>query len=185
VQVSPGGGVRVFGITVGETSLGAAEKLLGRGEITLFKSPDGKKGIEAYFDNVNLSGLSAKMVLAMHIPEAELQGMHQRGVRASSLGSGTQKVQLSAEDLQRVRTAPVASLTYMPGIHLSSEDALKRFGMPAEKWREKESKVEHWLYPQIGLDIAFSESEKEVLQYVPPADFNRLREPLTQGERLG
>jgi hypothetical protein len=39
--------------------------------------------------------------------------------------------------------------------------------------------VEHFLYPAKGLDLILDRKGKEVLQYVAPRDFARLREPLT------
>jgi hypothetical protein len=54
---------------------------------------------------------------------------------------------------------------------------LQRFGAPAERIRQGET-LEHFLYPAQGLDIVLDSKGKEVLQYVAPADFARLRAPL-------
>jgi hypothetical protein len=184
VEATPSGGLRVFGLTVGESTLADAERLYHEGNVTLFRSPQGKIGVEAFFENVNLSGLSAKVVLGLRVPADELAAMYERGVRASKLASGTQKVSLTSEDRRRMDQAVIDTLTYMPSINLAEPLVEKRFGVAAEKWKEPATGVVHWLYPRIGLDVAFSESEKEVLQYVPPAEFARLRDPLVSGERL-
>jgi len=184
VQVTPQGGVQVFGVTVGESTLGDVERRFGTSEVTLFRSPQGTTALEAFFESVNLSGLDAKVVVGLRIPPGELNAMYERGARAANLGSGTQKVTLASEDQARVKGAVVETLTYMPFINLKQELVARRFGEPAEKWKEPESGVVHWLYPKFGLGVAFSESAKEVLQYVPPAEFARLRDPLLKGERL-
>jgi hypothetical protein len=54
---------------------------------------------------------------------------------------------------------------------------VQRFGAPAERIRQGET-LEHFLYPARGLDIVLDSKGKEVLQYVAPADFARLRAPL-------
>ncbi|MFA7619440.1 MAG: hypothetical protein WC012_10355 [Thiohalomonadaceae bacterium] len=180
IEKTPEGRTQVFGITLGETSLAEAERLLGTpGEVTLFNAPGAARVVEAYFDPVNLSGLDAKMVLGVAVPTEMLEPMYDRGIRASQLGSGTQKVTLAPDDVERVRQMAVDSITYMPSVNLSPEQVEKRFGVPAERRRETgDEPVEHWLYPELGLDVAISERKKEVLQYVLPADFERLTRPL-------
>jgi hypothetical protein len=37
--------------------------------------------------------------------------------------------------------------------------------------------VEHWLYPEKGLDLMLNDSGKEVLQYVAPREFATLARP--------
>jgi hypothetical protein len=180
IEKTAAGNTRVFGITLGETTLTEAERALRHGaEVTLFNAPSGERVVEAYIDQVTLSGLSAKAVLGVDVPEAWLEPMYERGIRASRMGSGEQKVTLAPEDMAKVRDLPVNSITYMPSVNLSPEQVEKRFGVPAERRREAgDEPVEHWLYPELGLDVAISERKKEVLQYVSPADFERLARPL-------
>lgn len=180
IETNPRGHTRVFGITLEETTVAEAERLLRvQAEVTLFNAPSGERVVEAYFDPVNLSGLSAKMVLGVDVPAEWLEPMYDRGVRASRLGSGAQKVTLASADLAQVREVAVDSITYMPSINLTPEQVEKRFGTPEERRREEgDTPVEHWLYPALGLDVAISEREKEVLQYVPPREFERLTQPL-------
>lgn len=176
---------RIFGITLGQNTLDDTEKVFKeQAEISLFKTPEGKLLVEAFFDELNLNGLKAKFVLTIAVPEGELQGMYDRGLRMNSTPSG-KRITLTPEDLGKVRQTIVSSLTYLPSARL--EDALfaKRFGTPAERIREKKSGAVHWLYPQHGLDITLGDGEKPLLQYVSPKDFHLLRAPLlAEGELL-
>jgi hypothetical protein len=178
---------RVFGLTLGQTTLDEAASAFKHEtevEISLFKPTDSKMSVEAFFEEVNFNGLKAKIVMTISVPPEELQGMFQRGLRMSSSPSG-KRITLTFDDLARVRKLPVASLTYLPNVRL--EDALiaKRFGEPAMRVREPKSGVTHWLYPQHGLDVALSPSEKPLLQYLSPKDFELLRLPLlANGEIL-
>jgi len=177
---------RVFGITLGQTSLDEAEKKVFKEqtEISLFKTVDGKMLVEAFFDELNLNGLKAKFVFTVAIPQDELTGMFNRGLRMNSTPSG-KRITLTADDLLRVKKAPVASITYMPTPKLEEAIFTKRFGIPAERVRETKSGAVHWLYPQHGLDITLGGEEKPLFQYVSPSDFELLRAPLlSQGEIL-
>lgn len=176
---------RAFGITLGQSSLNEAEQIFKeKTEISLFKPTDGKMLVEAFFDELNLNGLKAKFVFTMAAPEAELEGMFNRGLRMNSTPSG-KRITLTADDLNRVRQFPVASITYMPTVKLEEDIISKRFGVPTERMREKKSGAIHWLYPQHGLDITLGGSEKPLFQYVSPKDFELLRGPLlTQGELI-
>jgi hypothetical protein len=171
---------RAFGITLGKTTLNEAAvafKHEAEVEISLFKPSDSKMSVEAFFEEVNFNGLKAKMVMTIAVPPSELQGMYERGLRMSSAPSG-KRITLTFDDLARVRATPVASLTYLPNVRLESAIIAKRFGEPAQRIREQKSNITHWLYPQHGLDIALSDSEKPLLQYLSPNDFELLRAPL-------
>ncbi len=181
IEHSADGGTRVFGITLGETTLDEAEQQLqGAAEITLFASPDGRRRVEAYFDKVVLGGFSAKMVMVMQLTQEEAEAMYSRGVRISTMGSGTNKVTLASEDVRRVYATPIASLAYLTRATLDDELLLKRFGEPSARITELESGTVHWLYPDLGLDIALSGKGKAVLQYVLLKDFEALVEPLRE-----
>lgn len=179
------GVTRVFGLTLGVSTTNDAEQhFREEAKTSLFKSPQGVLAVEAFFEQVNLAELKARIVIGIAVPEAELHDMYERGVRMSGIQSG-KKITLAPEDAARVRTLPIGSLTYMPSVRLDEEMIAKRFGQPAQRIREKESGAVHWLYPQNGLDITLAVEEKPVLQYVPPAEFDKLLQPLlANGEVL-
>jgi hypothetical protein len=85
---------------------------------------------------------------------------------------------MTPDDIARLRTLPISSLTYMPGVRVEEAMLLKRFGKPVQRIQEKNSAAIHWLYPQNGLDITLGGGEKPLLQYVPPKDFDKLVNPL-------
>ncbi len=173
------GGTRVFGIELAGTTLGEVERLLREpAEVSLFDRGEGRRVVEAYFDNVDLSGLRARMVLVMDLSQEQLDAMFARGVRIATMGSGTRKVTLADDDMSTLRTTPVVAITYIPRINLEATMIENRFGVPAQRVLEKEGEIEHWLYPDKGLDIALDPEGKEVLQYVPPNRFESLLRPL-------
>jgi len=169
----------VFSLTIGESTLGEAEQLFKElSEITLFYPPNSAPVIEAFFSEVTIANFKSKMVMSIQLSRDEIQAMFERGARIATLGSGTRKVTLSGEDAAKVRQTAIASITYLPSAHLDAASIEKRFGVPAEKIADSKSDAVHWLYPQKGIDIALSETDKEVILYVSPAAFNKVLQPL-------
>ena len=126
-------GMRVFGLTLGRSTLDEAQsKFQEPAEISLFVSDTGKFAAEAYFDRISLSGLSAKVVMAAALSQAELQSMYERGLRTSALGSG-RKVELHPDDKEKVLCAAIASITYLPSSALDEALIAQRFGAPARR----------------------------------------------------
>jgi hypothetical protein len=182
IEKTLSGSTRVFGLELGKSTLADAQQRFKEVyEVSMFARDDGSKVVEAYFDSLTLSGLRARVVLVMEMSPEQLDGFYKRGERIATMGSGTRKVTLADNDLQRLATMPIASLTYIPKANLDAELIQARFGKPVERIREigGESRVEHWLYPEQGLDLILHEKGKEVLQYVQPARFELLRKPLS------
>jgi len=178
IQVDEHGNSRVFGLTLGGSTLDDARLMLGQpGEISMFAAPGGKFAVEVFFDQLFLSGLRADMVLTLAVPAAQAQQMFDRGLRVSQLGSGEKKVTLAPADLALLASLPIKHLTYLPRADLDAPLLEQRFGIPAKRIAEA-SGVVHWLYPQRGLDIALNPDGPEALQYVPPAQFDQLLGPL-------
>lgn len=185
-QIEPvgNGSIRVFGLTLGQSTLADAQHKLGdEATISMFARREGDREhyvVEAYFDSVTLSGLRAAMVMIIDIPAEIVQQVYQRGVRITRADSGEHKISLASEDLQLARDSVISSITYIPRSNLDEELILKRFGIPAQRSHEADGNTEHFLYPQLGLDIALNTEGKEILQYVAPSQFDRLLAPLLQ-----
>ncbi len=179
IEPTAKGSIRVFGLTLGESTLQDAETLFhGGAKVSLFVGADGQHKIEAYFDKVILGGFSAQLVMVMALSQQQQAAMFERGARVSNLGDGRKKVTLSGEDLQAVFATPIASIAYLTRARLDDELLRKRFGEPTQRIREGESNTTHWLYPKLGLDAALNDEGRAVLQYVSPKTFSELVAPL-------
>jgi hypothetical protein len=87
---------------------------------------------------------------------------------------------LSPDDLAQALKTPISAVSLVPQAQLDTATLTQRFGEPSQRVTLEQggATVEHLLYPAQGLDIAVSERGKEVMQYVAPAQFDRLRQPL-------
>lgn len=175
--------VRVFGLTLGVTTADEAERRFKEeAKPSLFKSPEGKMITEVFFEQVDMAGLRSKIVLTIDVPETEVKGMYERGLRMAATGSG-KKITMTPDDIAKMRSWPISSLTYLPSLQVDDAIFLKRFGQPAQRIQEKKSGLVHWLYPQDGLDITLG-GGKPLLQYVPPKDFDKLTRPLLENGEI-
>ena len=181
IEASTDGSSRVFGLHLGNSTLGDAEIIFNTpAKISLFVASTGERVVEAYFDKTQLAGLNAKITLVLSLTSQQLDNIYTQGARISALGAGRNKVDLASQDRAQVRAAPIVSIDYIPAVSLSEETIIKRFGEPKQRVAETKNATMHWLYPHLGLDIARNADGKVVLQYVSPLNFSKLIEPLSQ-----
>ncbi len=178
------GSIEVFGLTIGESTLKQVEnKFQEPAKISLFeRREDGHRVIEAYFDRILLSGIRAQVVVVIDTPDKLLEDIYQRGIRIAKMGDGGRKVTLNKDDIRQIYKMAIRSMTYIPKAGLDAQLLIQRFGEPQQKIVELTNKITHWLYPDKGLDIVLNDSGKAVFQYLPPANFAEITDPL---KRLG
>ncbi|MBT3197417.1 MAG: hypothetical protein HN842_00320 [Gammaproteobacteria bacterium] len=185
VMLNAEGDSQLLGITLGKSRLSEAQLIWReQAEITLFLPREAPAKVEAYFQQINLGGIRASLVTEVQVEELRLQQIIDQGARISTQGDGSRKITLDGEGVTIVEESPIVSLTYLPRSNLSTETLQNRFGPPAETLLMATG-TEHWLYPRIGLDIAISGQGREVFQFVPPHQFDRLRIPLQSEGREG
>jgi len=178
IEVLADGGSRVFGLTLAHSTLGDARGRFGMDmEIAVIAAPGEPGSLEAYYNNVTVGVFMGKMILVAGVDKETVARLRQRAIKSVHMDSSTRKYILHHDDLALAWRAPIASITFIPAASLDEQTVLRRFGAPAERIRVDE-RVEHFLYPDKGLDLALDSKGKEVLQYVAPHQFARLREPL-------
>lgn len=183
IERLPSGGSRVFGLVLGESTLEDAFRRFGPDAQVAMIVASGESGsVEAYYDSVHASFITGKMILTLDTTPAQREAMLKRAVKAEITENAARRVTLAEADLHGLRQARIAGVTFIPAADLSEDVVMQRFGEPSEKIRSDE-RITHWLYPEKGLDVQLDVKGKEVLQYVAPADFNRLRDPLLSAKR--
>ncbi len=182
IETTGDGGSRVFGIALGSSSMAdAMTRLGGTPQLAIVIGKDEADGssVEAYFDGINLGPLTGKMILTAALGPDVVAGMRQRAAKTEYMASGSKRALLAPADRELVERTPVAGIAFIPSVNLDEATVLQRFGTPSERIRSSEH-TEHFLYAAKGLDLALDSEGKELLQYVAPKDFARLREPLVK-----
>lgn len=180
VSVQADGNTRVFGITLNESRLVDAASVLDRDyKLGLFETENQPLSLEAYFSEVTLGGISGKFILTLEVSQAELTTLRARAVKRKVLESGARRYTMTYADNTALSQKTVTSLAYIPYINLDEDIIKSRFGEPRERIIV-DQKRQHLLFPEIGLDLLLDDDGKELLQYVAPADFEKLRQPLIE-----
>lgn len=172
------GNSRVFGLTLGVSTIGEARSRFGPDmRVGIIAAPGEAGSLEAYYDDVTAGIVTGKMVLTAEVGAAALKAMRQRTPKSEYMNSSTRQISLDPADLPAAYAAPIRSIAFIPSANLDEQMVLQRFGAPDERLRNTPHS-EHFLYAAKGLDLILDSEGKELLQYVPPRQFARLREPL-------
>lgn len=178
IELLPGGRSRVFGVTLGQDTLGDARARLGDDmSLAIIASPgQDDDALEMFYSHYTAGVFSGRLVLAARLPPEALARLKARALRAEYTDTGARKFIPDPDDLPVALRAPVAGITFIPVVGIDEAAAVARFGKPAEVLRI-DDRVSHLLYPAKGLDVVIDKKGREVLQYVAPRDFDRLLRP--------
>lgn len=186
IELRPGGGTTVLGLTVGgatPSTLEDAQSLWPQEvmQVALLADREGRpQALEAYLESVRVGGLQGKLVLTARSDPAALAAWAARAARSEPQPSGARQLSLAAADLAEARRQPLAGLVFLPAARLEEATLQQRFGTPELRLASPDGAV-HLLYPARGVAIGLDPQARErpVLQYVAPAEFeDRLHAPL-------
>lgn len=181
IEVDGQGGSKVFGLQPGVSTLADVKAAMGSElEVAIIARPQEVGAVEAYYSQVTLGFVLAKMVITLDLDQEAVNAMRDRALKAEHMESTTRKITLHPDDLARLQSVPVRAFAVIPTVNLDEATVIQRFGQPQERIAVSEKRV-HLLYPQKGLDIVVDADGKELLQYVAPRQFELLRQPLQQG----
>ena len=175
------GGSSVFGLKPGVSTLGEVrQRLGGEIEVAIIAEPNELGSLEGYYSQLALGFVLAKMIVTVDAVDAKndaISVMRKRALKAKHMESMTRKITLQPEDLAAADLLPVKAISVIPTVNLDEATIIQRFGQPGERIVLSETR-RHLLYPTLGLDVLGDKDGKELLQYVAPQQFARLRDPL-------
>jgi len=174
IEILSDGSTQVFGLHIGASRLSDAIKILGNDmDLAVIAATDEPGNLEMYYGHYKAGLLSGKLVLQTRAKKQDIKRWRDNSPKFEYMASGLAKKYILLEnDLPQILDQRIVSLTFIPAVNLDEEVILDRFGEPHQ--RIQSAGVSHYLYPAKGLDIALHEKSKEVLQYVPPDEFQQL-----------
>ena len=146
-------------------------------EVAIIAEPNEIGSLEGYYAQLPLGFVLAKMVVTVDLPDEAISAMRERALKAKHMESTTRRITLHPDDLAAADRLPIRALSVIPTVNLDEATIVQRFGEPGERIAVSDKRT-HLLYPQLGLDVMVDQGGKELLQYVAPREFGRLREPL-------
>ncbi|MGD2111857.1 MAG: hypothetical protein PVI50_00615 [Gammaproteobacteria bacterium] len=181
IERLPGGSTRVFGITLGQTTLEEAVGRLGKDvELAIIAAPQESGTLEAYYRHYAAGPVTGSLILVLDIAGEMLSGLRARGLR----DSGTRRYLLHPDDLPVAYAAKVKVITFLPTLNLDEAIARARFGTPAEILTA-DDRQQHWLYPDQGLVLLLDAQGRDLLQYLAQREYRAHRERLRQAAAAG
>ena len=178
IAVDGQGGSTVFGLQPGVSTLGDVRRKLGDEiEVAIIAEPNEIGSLEGYYAQVPLGFVLAKMIVTVDVPDEAISAMRERALKAKHMESTTRRITLHPDDLAAADRLPIRAISVIPTTNLDEATIIQRFGEPGERIIVSDKRT-HLLYPKQGLDVVVDKDGKELLQYVAPQQFARLREPL-------
>lgn len=183
IATSEAGGIRVFGLGLPGSTLGEASSRWGDGlALAVISAAPGPTdpvavgarplpALEGYVEKFQSGAIVGRLLLAFDADPAALVRWRD-ALPGKPTESGARRHGLQGVPLAEAQTAALVGVSFIPLAQLDEAIVEARFGKPAARIRENE-RLEHWLYPAVGLAVTLDADGKEVLQYVAPVDFER------------
>jgi len=149
-------------------------------QMAIVAAPGEDGALEAFVDPAQLGFVAGKLVVSATLDARTMAAMKVRSPKVEFMDSTTRRFNLANSDMATAMRAPISSVSLIPQAQLDAATVVQRFGEPAQRMArgEGDAAVEHLLYPAKGLDVVVSTKGKELLQFVAPAQFGRLSQPL-------
>lgn len=175
IEVLAPGRAQVMGLNLPGTTLADARKRWGQDLKLAFMAGSGDTlTLEGYLEAFEAGGVTGRLMLAF---DTQTQAASMRRWRDTLPGlptaSGGHQHALNESAITDLATTELVGLSFIPLAQLDAEVLTARFGRPAERIAGG-GRLEHWLYPALGMAVVLDSEGREVLQYVAPADFERL-----------
>jgi hypothetical protein len=161
----------VFGLTLGQSSLGSAIEKFGNSyEAAILAKKDQPGALELFYNDFKAGPIMGKLIVVADLPVEEVQAMRSNAAREEYVETGNKKVMLKPGQLELVKHYAIRSIVLAPSVRLSDEIVRQRFGEPEQVLQESEQ-LSHYLYPHKGLHIVVNDNGKDLLEYVSPDRF--------------
>ncbi|MGC9386362.1 MAG: hypothetical protein ACP5D0_05415 [Hydrogenovibrio sp.] len=162
------GALEALGLVVNQSTVQEAKMLFGDDvEVKIFSKKDETgKSAEAYFPSMHIATIHGALAIGIAVPENQLNAFYAQGVQTTVTPNGNRQVTPNTDDIQVLMSLPIASVTLIPRKNLTQRAIEMRFGKP-QRIENQSDGLEHWFYPEKGLELLYDENGPEALQYVP------------------
>lgn len=168
VMMDEQGNTSLIGITFDQTPFKQSFEIFGQPESMALYADPKDPNIEVYFGTIKKAGLSAKIILSLHIPQALAEDFLKNAKKRMTSTSGIPKINLAPSDRIKTEDIKISALTYLPVFSGLEENYLfERFGTPEKQIKLSES-ASQYFYPSKGVSLVIDKKGKEVFQYSSP-----------------
>lgn len=162
---------RVFGVTIGSTTLKEVPGLLGSdSELAVLQLNDTPPRLELYYQRFAAGPILGNLILSFDVTPSTLQTL-MADSSVSFTPTGSRKYPVGDAGRKQLADRVVKQLLFIPSSQLDEEMIRSRFGADALV-DQPEPEVKRFRYPNLGLEIALHQQSKDLLRYVAPAALN-------------
>jgi hypothetical protein len=184
-DITADGSQRALGLRLPGATLGDAQALWANGlQVVLRVSAPDDVRLEATVENARPGGVVGRLVLQVQARPEQLQRWRARPAREDAVNARVRLLTLQPDDRGEALNAPLRMVGFIPQGQLDEAVVRSRFGEPQRVVRESAT-VQHWLYPARGLAVMLDTEGRDLLRFVPPADFAGLVETPLQRALAG
>ena len=166
------GSLRVFGITLGKTSIQDANQIFANfGETRLRVNTDNNDfntyQLIANYDDLIIGGLVAKISLTYQIEQSTLEELYHSLDPLRNNPEANHGIQLYPVDNEtkiNYLSTPISTITYIPSIDYGIETIRQSFG-PATEEKQINEELQLLSYPEMGLQIYIHKNELDHFVY--------------------
>ena len=175
VTVHDPGHSEVFGIVFNQTTLDQARQQVGKLDgIALYRDPQGRYSLEAYFGKVSLGPFSARIIANLVAAQDELEKLTEHTVKRVKTDDGSLKWTLVDQKQSEQGLRQIQALTYIPSYSgMDGAFIEQRFGQPDQRQTIDET-TQLWFYPELGVRIMLDSEGKEIFEYTAPEQFTKI-----------
>lgn len=162
IDIHKNGNIRVFGITLGKTTIQDANQILASFPETRLIMDTPQARLVAVYDELNLGGYLANIELNYALDENTLKNLTENTAVLTDKNYGKIDKDIELSLLSTV----INGLTYKPGIEYDIDAILQRFGQPVNevKLSDTSTRLE---YPDMGLEIMIDTQAPDYFKYQP------------------
>ncbi len=160
--------LEALGLVLNQSTPNDAKKLFGNDvEVKIFsKKDESGKAAEVYFPSMNIATIRGAVALSLDVSKEELDAYYSQGVQTTVTQTGNRQVTPNSENIEKLMAKPIKLVTLIPRKNLTKRAIEMRFGQPQRVEKQSDG-LEHWFYPDKGLEVLYDEEGPDALQYGP------------------
>ncbi|MDX8410024.1 MAG: hypothetical protein R8J84_08330 [Mariprofundales bacterium] len=166
-HVDQQGNLHVLGVTLGKTSLDAAEVILqSKSDIALYiypqEHPKAGLKLEAFFPAI---ADHSKVILLLDVGKKELLAIESRATTPHLYPNHVARMNLAAKDWATVHRATVRELTLIPNLQITVSNLEARFGQPDHDHPLDGGEQHQYHFDAIGLEATLSKDSPPTFHF--------------------
>ena len=165
------GSIRVFGLSLGKTTIQEANQIFASFADTQLITVTNDDNTQTHhllasYDELSIGGLLADIQLRYQLDQETLQLLYDSNQSSASAVDTRLESKIDITTEMSYLNTPIASISYIPSIDYDESTIRQHFGQPTEETQDSEDSL-IWFYPDLGLHIYIHTNKPDRFVYSP------------------